>query len=105
MITIILDKDPSKAKFYDTDGNDITSELHVQKVSIEQDAQGQLQATVTLLPEKVVAMQPDLRAELGVKLPQRGGVVKPGRSFIVGEKGPENFTPKRTGIIRPRTTD
>jgi tape measure domain-containing protein len=30
-----------------------------------------------------------------------GGTVKPGKSYVVGEKGPELFTPGRTGSIAP----
>ena len=37
------------------------------------------------------------------KIPERakGGPVQGGRSFVVGEKGPELFTPKSTGMITP----
>ena len=100
MITIVLGQNPAKAKFFDANGNDITDELHVQKVRIEQDANGPLTAVIELLPEKVVAMQPDLRATVAPKY-QTGGAVK-GRSFLVGNHGPELFEPKRNGKIIPR---
>lgn len=32
---------------------------------------------------------------------QEGGTVQPGRSFVVGEKGPELFVPDRTGTVVP----
>jgi hypothetical protein len=36
---------------------------------------------------------------------QEGGTVQPGRSYMVGENGPELFTPGRTGSITPNAAD
>lgn len=35
---------------------------------------------------------------------ERGGPVKKGKKYVVGEKGPEVFVPKKSGVIIPNRT-